>query len=99
MLLVRPDTVPEVTRRELLRLRPDRIVLLGQTDAVSDTVQDATVANASVVPVATARRGPVLFTRTNCLITEIRAKLERLNPTRIVTLGLAVDDVLQVPDC
>jgi putative cell wall-binding protein/alpha-tubulin suppressor-like RCC1 family protein len=142
VLLVRPDAIPEVTRRELRRLRPDRIVVLGQTDAVSDTVRDAlrdfattveriggadryatavavaqqrfpdgadtvylttghdaTVANAAVVPVATARRGPVLFTRTNCLITEVRTELARLNPTRIVTLGLAVDDILLLPDC
>lgn len=38
LLLVRPDDVPAVVQAELLRLAPRRIVVLGGTAAVADTV-------------------------------------------------------------
>ena len=41
LLLVRPSSVPEVTATELMRLRPGRIVVLGGTAAISDTVRSA----------------------------------------------------------
>ena len=41
ILLVRRDEVPAVTRAELVRLQPQRIVVLGGTAAVSDAVQTA----------------------------------------------------------
>ncbi len=39
LLLTQPDALPEVTRRELRRLRPDEIVLVGGTSAVSERVE------------------------------------------------------------
>ncbi|GAB2464928.1 hypothetical protein GCM10007967_19050 [Xylanimonas ulmi] len=38
MLLVRSDSVPSVVAQELARLRPGRIVVLGGSGAVSDSV-------------------------------------------------------------
>lgn len=38
VLFVRPDSVPSATTRELTRLRPGRIVVVGGSEAVSDTV-------------------------------------------------------------
>ena len=39
VLLVSPTTVPQVTRTEIARLGPQRIVLLGGTTAISSSVQ------------------------------------------------------------
>jgi putative cell wall-binding protein/alpha-tubulin suppressor-like RCC1 family protein len=49
VLLVRPHAIPEVTHRELRRLRPDRIVILGQTQAVSADVENALAGYARTV--------------------------------------------------
>ncbi len=45
VLLVTRDTVPAATAAELARLRPARIVVLGSTGVVSDTVLDAVAAS------------------------------------------------------
>ena len=47
VLLTRRDTLPDVTKAELDRLDPTRIVLVGGTSAVSNTVKDALEAYAT----------------------------------------------------
>ena len=39
VLLVTPGSIPQATRTEIARLRPQRIVILGGTSAISSTVQ------------------------------------------------------------
>lgn len=39
VLLVRPHAIPQITVESLRRLKPERIVVLGQTDAVSKEVE------------------------------------------------------------
>lgn len=142
VLLVRPLSIPKVTADELRRLKPDRIVVLGETDAISRDVErqlqefapkveriggsdryatavalsqqrfpfgartvylaiGADLALAGVAaPVATINRAPLLFSRSSCLLPDVRSEIRRLRPTRIVTLGkLEVADVLNLPDC
>ncbi len=41
LLLVAPTSIPAVVKTELTRLKPGRIVVLGGTGAVSDTVKSA----------------------------------------------------------
>lgn len=41
VLLVTKDTIPDTVANELSRLRPERIVVLGGTAAISDDVRDA----------------------------------------------------------
>ncbi|MBN9186248.1 MAG: cell wall-binding repeat-containing protein [Microbacterium sp.] len=53
LLLTLPDAVPDATARELLRLAPERIVVLGGTGAVSATVRTRLATIATVLPAAT----------------------------------------------
>jgi putative cell wall-binding protein len=50
MLLTRPDSLPQYTRDELARLRPDVIVVLGDAEVVGSTVE------AALVPLAASGR-------------------------------------------
>jgi putative cell wall-binding protein len=52
VLLVRTDSVPAATRRELARLAPDQIVLLGGTSAVTVGVQQELAGYGPVTRVA-----------------------------------------------
>jgi len=56
VLLVRTDSVPPVTRREIVRLHPSRIVILGGPAAVSAAVADELAGSATVERLAGADR-------------------------------------------
>lgn len=56
VLLVTPDAVPAATARQLVRLDPERIVLLGGTNAVSTKVEEDLEGYGSVQRVAGADR-------------------------------------------
>lgn len=133
VLLVRRDRVPVATAAELVRLAPDRIVIIGGPAAVTTAVRTELGEYAPVVDrvfganrfatsVAVSRAAfepgvsavflatgenfadalsaaapagiletPVLLTRTACVPAVVRTEIERLQPERIITVGLGID--------
>jgi putative cell wall-binding protein len=89
ILLVAPDAIPEATRVELARLAPQRIVVLGGTQAVSETVM-ADLGDYTAGPVE-RWSGPDRF----ATAAEISARLVAPGALRVyVATGLNFPDAL-----
>ena len=77
ILLVRHDSVPRATQNELRRLKPKRIVILGGTSAIAESVRASLEAVAPVARIAGADRY------------ETSAKLSRAFPAGVPVVYIA----------
>ena len=87
ILLTATDSVPTATWREVQRLAPTEILILGGVGVVSEATNSNFPDALAGGVLATVDGGPILLVSTNAVPAATAAELTRLAPDQIVILG------------